>query len=213
MPEGGGARERRKRLTRETIAGTATALFRERGYDAVSVNDIARAAGVSKMTVFNYFDSKEQLLLSQLASPQDEPAAVVRRRPAGTPALTALRSHFVLGVQAHDRASGLCPDEDFVAFRDLIAGSRNLLGRFIEQAVREQRELTAELLGIPGADELGASLAASQIVSVRLTLVEANFARIRTGRPLAEQTELAVADADRAFAELSSGLGATPFGE
>ena len=57
-----GLRERKKRQTREAIAAAAMALFHERGFDAVTVADVARAADVSEKTVFNYFPTKEDLV-------------------------------------------------------------------------------------------------------------------------------------------------------
>ncbi|MEV6872875.1 TetR family transcriptional regulator [Amycolatopsis sp. NPDC051128] len=58
-----GLRERKKRLTRQRLTDTATAMFLERGFDAVRVAEIAAACGVSEKTVFNYFPSKEALVL------------------------------------------------------------------------------------------------------------------------------------------------------
>jgi AcrR family transcriptional regulator len=59
-------RERKKALTRQLIADTATALFAERGYDAVRISDIARACGLSTKTVTNYFATKDALLFAHL---------------------------------------------------------------------------------------------------------------------------------------------------
>src|SRR5581483_4208499 len=60
-----GLRETKKRRTRETIAQAAADLFHERGFAAVTVDDVARAADVSRQTVFNYFPSKEQMLFDR----------------------------------------------------------------------------------------------------------------------------------------------------
>ncbi|TMM00918.1 MAG: helix-turn-helix transcriptional regulator, partial [Actinobacteria bacterium] len=56
-----GLRERKKQRTRELIEATARQLFIERGFEAVPVAEIARAAEVSEATVFNYFPTKEDL--------------------------------------------------------------------------------------------------------------------------------------------------------
>src|SRR5450432_2749303 len=61
-----GLRERKKRLMRQQLSDTATELFLERGFDAVRVADVAAACGVSEKTVFNYFPTKESLLLDRL---------------------------------------------------------------------------------------------------------------------------------------------------
>ncbi|MGW3136984.1 TetR family transcriptional regulator [Streptomyces sp. NPDC001139] len=58
-----GLRERKKRLMRQQLSDTATEMFLERGFDSVRVAEIAQACGVSEKTVFNYFPTKESLLL------------------------------------------------------------------------------------------------------------------------------------------------------
>ena len=63
---GEGLRERKKRLMRQQLSDTATAMFLERGFDAVRVAEVAEACGVSEKTVFNYFPAKESLVLDRL---------------------------------------------------------------------------------------------------------------------------------------------------
>jgi AcrR family transcriptional regulator len=65
-PPDEGLRERKKRLMREQLSDTATAMFLERGFDAVRVAEVAGACGVSEKTVFNYFPTKESLVLDRL---------------------------------------------------------------------------------------------------------------------------------------------------
>jgi AcrR family transcriptional regulator len=67
-PEAEGLRERKKRLMRQQLSDTATQMFLERGFDAVRVTEIAEACGVSEKTVFNYFPTKESLILDRLES-------------------------------------------------------------------------------------------------------------------------------------------------
>ncbi|HEY1920002.1 MAG TPA: TetR family transcriptional regulator [Streptosporangiaceae bacterium] len=62
----GGLRERKKRLMRQQLSDTATRMFLERGFEAVRVTEIAEACGVSEKTVFNYFPTKESLILDRL---------------------------------------------------------------------------------------------------------------------------------------------------
>ena len=88
----GERRETKKRETRQRISDEATALFIARGFDAVTVDEIAVAAKVSKMTVFNYFAHKEDLVLDR----QDDLKLVflrdaIRARPAGQTPIDALR--------------------------------------------------------------------------------------------------------------------------
>ena len=60
-----GVRERNRQALRRTLSDTATAMFLERGFDAVRVSDVARACGVSTKTVWNHFPTKEALLLDR----------------------------------------------------------------------------------------------------------------------------------------------------
>jgi AcrR family transcriptional regulator len=62
-----GLRARKKSLLRQQLSDTATRLFIERGFDAVRVADVAEECGVSEATVYNYFQTKEALVLDRLA--------------------------------------------------------------------------------------------------------------------------------------------------
>src|SRR5213080_1968207 len=73
---GQGLRERKKRLMRQHLSDTATAMFLSRGFDAVRVAEIAEACGVSEKTVYNYFPTKESLVL-------DHPDAAVSALRSG----------------------------------------------------------------------------------------------------------------------------------
>ncbi len=84
-------RERKKRATRQAISNVATRLFLERGFDEVTVAEIAEAANVAKMTVFNYFPRKEDLFFDR----EEEGRVLLRdaleRRPRNQPPVAALR--------------------------------------------------------------------------------------------------------------------------
>ncbi|MFD5321021.1 TetR family transcriptional regulator [Streptomyces sp. NPDC127098] len=85
-----GLRERKKIRTRQAIRRAAYRLFEERGFDATRVDEIAEAAEVSPSTVFRYFPTKEDIVLSDEEDPVIE--AALRARPADEPPLTALRA-------------------------------------------------------------------------------------------------------------------------
>ena len=76
-----GLRERKKRATRQAISNVATRLFTERGFENVTVAQIAAAANVAKMTVFNYFARKEDLFFDR----EDESRELARAALAGRP--------------------------------------------------------------------------------------------------------------------------------
>ena len=88
----GELRDSKKRETRQRISDVATGLFYARGFDAVTVEEVAAAANVSKMTVFNYFARKEDLLFDR----EDELKLLLREalaeRPKGQSPIDALRS-------------------------------------------------------------------------------------------------------------------------
>src|SRR5690606_9190160 len=86
-----GLRERKKERTRRLIAERARELFAARGFEAVPVAEIARAAEVSEQTVFNYFPTKEDLVYWRLGSFEEEMLAAVRDREEGESALSAFR--------------------------------------------------------------------------------------------------------------------------
>lgn len=78
-----GLRELKKQRTRQTLSEAAVRLFMERGYDNVSVAEVAAAAEVSKPTLFRYFAAKEDLVLHRFADHEDEAARVVAGRGTG----------------------------------------------------------------------------------------------------------------------------------
>ncbi len=115
-----GRRERKKRLTRQAISDTAMRLFAERGFDAVTIAEIAEAADVAEKTVYNYFPSKSDLFFDEGDALLDEFLFAVRHRPPGQPALDAMQG-FVAGLAewaAHRR-----PVRPTAGFRQLIADS------------------------------------------------------------------------------------------
>ena len=83
------------RATRRAIVDAAARLFAERGYEQVAVSDVAREAQVSEQTVYNYFQTKDQLVTDRDQLVQDELCRLIRARPADTTPAAAIRE-FVL---------------------------------------------------------------------------------------------------------------------
>jgi len=201
-----GLRERKKRRTLEVICQTATTLMLERGFDNVSMADIAAAAEVSKMTVFNYFPSKEDIILCQIEDHTDEAARVVRSRSPGESPLTALRRHFLDRIAAADPAVGVNGDKRILEFTRLVVETPSLMLRFTDLHLRAQHSLTTALAEIPGTDELTAAVAAAQIVGVQRTLIARNLTRILQGADQVQLRVTAAAEAEQAFHLLEQGL-------
>jgi len=208
-----GTRAQHKRRTRERIVQVATRLFLERGFAGVSVADIAAAAEVSKMTVFNYFDTKEDILLSQLADQVDDAATAVRTRAADESPLTALRRRFVTKIGEQDPATGICIGDEVIAFRTLILNTRSLTARLIEQTVQAEQSLAAALQELPAADPLLARVVAAQVIGAERALMAANFDRVRSGASIDDLTALGARDAERTYDLLADGLTDTVFGQ
>ncbi|WP_344688629.1 TetR family transcriptional regulator [Blastococcus jejuensis] len=184
-----GARERRRQETRERIVDAAAELFAERGFDAVSVMEIARRAGVVEKTVFNHFPVKEGLVFD--ADPPMRAALLdaVRRRPAGE-SVSAAAGSFVVSVVG---LLGSPEAADGVArMAKVIRGSRTLLVR--------EREILGEItdaLAALIADETDARsgqlepwLAAHAVLGLYASLLELARDRVLagvTGEPLAAE--------------------------
>jgi len=144
-----GLRERKKQRTRQLIAETARALFVERGFDAVTVAEVARHAEVSEATVFNYFQTKEDLVFQGMQAFEAEMLDAVRSRPAGTSIVSSF-GRFAL------KPRGLLVAED-EASADHLSGVARLIATSPALMVR-QREILASYtaaLAAVIADETG----------------------------------------------------------
>lgn len=146
-----GLRERKKQRTRLLIADTARRLFAERGFEAVSVAEVARAAEVSEATVFNYFPTKEDLVFQGLASFETELLAAIRERSAGEGAVAAF-GRFVLQARGFLAAGGEASTQELIGISRMIAASPALVARERQILARYAGSL-AELL----AEETGAA--------------------------------------------------------
>lgn len=202
-------RERKKIQTGMRIFRTAIALFTESGFDQVSVAQIAAAAEVSKMTVFNYFSTKEDLVMAPMEQHLDEPARAVRDRAPGTSAVTALREQFVDALKRFDPSAGLNDDQIVLDVIRLIHRTPVLAARAthgFDQVA--QAALAAELLAQdPAHDDLTARVATAQVLSVRTALIAGNHRRMLAGERAADALPTALRDTERAFTLLERGLG------
>lgn len=210
METSGGLRERKKLRTHRTISETAIALFLERGYDQVSIAEIAAAAEVSKRTLFAYFPSKDDLVLHRVTDHQDEAARVVRQRHPSQAPLDALHQHLRSALARRDPISGLCDDPDVAAFYQLILKTPALTAALTRYLSRGENALTTALheatpLDVPRAEHT-ARLAACQILAVQRTLAHTNQIRIATGQTADALAPDALAEADHAFDLLRTGL-------
>ncbi len=187
-----GLRERKKEQTRQAIAETARRLFAERGFDAVTVADVARAADVSQGTVFNYFPTKEDLFYGQMED-WESVLEVFRR----------------VMLESSGRLASEEVAEMIATAARLIAASPALRAREREIVARHTDELAALIADETGAghDDVEPWVVANALMGVQQALrfhVHASVLAGRRGPKLAAGVR---AQARRAFTRLERGLG------
>jgi AcrR family transcriptional regulator len=210
MAEELGLRERKKRETRQHISDIATGLFLMRGFDNVTVADVARAADVSVNTVFNYFKTKEDLLLDRSDLVDYHLGRVVRERRPDESLIQAVRRDFLDAVATRDWRYGFNEGAD--VFLGLIHGSRSLRDR-LRQIEHDREEYIARLLADEtdaAADDLLPVLVAGQICGVLRALTRRVAARMTAGEAWERIEPDLLAEAERAFGLLERGLGDYP---
>jgi AcrR family transcriptional regulator len=203
-----GLRERKKQQTRRLIAETARQLFAERGFEHVTVAEIAHAADVSQQTVFNYFPTKEDLVFWRLGAFEDDLLATVRDRPPGESALAAFR-RFLLGQRGLLRSPRPEAREQLAALTRTIAESPALLARE-QQIFARYTDALAALLAeetAPDAGDLEPWVAANAMTGVHRTLVRYARRRVLDGARHPALAEEIRAHGEQAFALLELGLG------
>lgn len=201
-----GLRERKKLETAKRIIRTAIALFSERGFDNVSVQEIADASDVSKMTVFNYFGTKEDLVFWPMEEHFGDAARAVRERQPGESAVDAVRRQFLEMVQTRDPAVGLHSEPFARQLRELVMGTPVLMERAFLAAQKGTRDLAAHLAEETG-DLMLATVAAAMISAARNALIEEHYRRIDAGEPVTAVAAEAPERAERAFTLVEHGLG------
>ncbi|MET9476098.1 TetR/AcrR family transcriptional regulator [Streptomyces sp. NPDC002917] len=194
-------RERKKQLTYQAVSDAAIAMFLERGFDKVSVAEVAAAADISKPTLFRYFPAKEDLALHRFADHEDEAARVVAARGQDESPLDALRRHFLDGLERRDPVTGLCDHPQVLAFHRMLYGTPSLVARMYGYQGRSEAAL-ARALG----DGVPDRLAAGQIIAVQRILALENWRRIDAGESADEVYEDAVRAAELGYVQLRSGL-------
>jgi AcrR family transcriptional regulator len=198
-----GLRELKKEQTRRRITETAQRLFGERGFDAVTVAQVARAAEVAEATLFNYFPTKEDLFYSGLEAFGDRLIDAVRQRPAGEPALVSVRSFLLqTGGQLAQIAAG---------DREALERARTTARVIAASPALRARErlalagIAAELAAVLSDDPVTRAIA-NALMGVHSALVEYARNRLLTNdRPEAIATDVR-AYGERAFALLERGL-------
>src|SRR5262249_13862882 len=168
-----GLRERKKAQTRQLLTDTARRLFAERGFENVSVSEIARVADVSEATVFNYFPTKEDLVYSGLEQFENALLTAVGDRPAGETVIDAF-GRFIL----EPRGLFAAPDErtarELLDVGRRIAASPALLAREEQIFARYTRAL-AQLIAdevLAGEGDIRPYVVANAMIGAHRALID-----------------------------------------
>lgn len=162
-----GLRERKKEQTRERLKAVALELFSHRGFDDVTVDEIAEAADVSKSTLFRYFETKEDLLFADAVGHRDALVRALADRPLDEPVLVSLRAslHSLAADYQADRLRALTRNR-------IMAESPSLAARSLERQVAWEDGLAAVILprlgGEPDAETRAQVLAGASMAVVRI---------------------------------------------
>jgi AcrR family transcriptional regulator len=173
-------RERKKQRTRALIADAAARLFAERGYEAVAVVDVARAADVSEQTVYNYFPTKQDLVLDRDEQLRDRLTDLVRTRPPGVSPAAAIRDEALSFVT---ELRSLTPEQLRGGLGHLAAISPTIRRLSLEMTDRHADAVAAALAPCGSAAERAvAMLHAVALTWVFQTITDETGRRVRAGQ-------------------------------
>jgi AcrR family transcriptional regulator len=206
-----GLRERKKQQTRQLIAKTAWRLFADRGFDQVTVAEVARQAQVAVATVFNYFPTKEDLVYHRLEAFESRLVDAIGTRTAGEPVVVAFRRYLLGsgGLLAQVDAGDPQALERLRTVHRVIAASPALLARE-QQALARTADAVAALLAAETAapaHDLGPQVAANALIGVQRALLAYTRRRVLADEELARLAADVRRLGQRAFALLEHGLG------
>jgi AcrR family transcriptional regulator len=199
-----GLRERKKAKTRLAISDVATKMFIERGFDAVTVAEVAAAADVSVATIFNYFETKEELFFDREGEVIEAQRRFILERKAGETIASALHRGFLAAIDAgvpQLMARG-------ASFLRTIDGSLALRARArlgFEKAEASLAETIAEETEAAAGDATP-QIVAAMLVGVQRTLMESAGAAALRGDTVASTKRRLRQACDRAFVLLEGGL-------
>ncbi len=189
--------------TRARIAEVAARLFQERGFDMVTVAEVAREAGVSSVTVFKHFPQKEDLFLDREVDAVDLLRAAVRDRAPGVDVVASLRDATLRLVEDGHPLSGV--DHRSVPFFRTVAGSPALIARARQIAADLQRTLVEELDRDPSFEGDATLLAAFFIAGYGTVMVD-TARRLIAGEQLDALVDGHRARFERLFDALRNGV-------
>jgi AcrR family transcriptional regulator len=200
-------RERKKRRTRKLIAETAQRLFVARGFEAVTIAEVAAAAEVAEKTIFNYFPTKEDLVYWKLETFEEELLAAIGDRKPGESALDGFaaflrrpRGLLAEGVEVSDALIGVV--RMIAASPHLLAREQTVFARYTESlASLLARETGAE------ADDVAPQIAAHAMIGAHRALVAHSRPRLLAGTPVPALRREVRTQTEAAIQALAEGFG------
>ena len=195
-----GLRESKKLQTRQQIAAEGMRLFVMRGFDHVTVAEVAAASGVSEKTVFNYFPTKEDIFFDEVPRREAALVEVISGRAPGESILGALR-RLQLG-----ECPRLC-SPGFGTFARIIEESQALQAKELEVMAHFAQVLADAIRRELGVDERDARIAAGLLISVHRQLFRAARKQALAGRHGPAAVRRLRGDLERAYELLEHGLG------
>ena len=200
-----GLRERKKHQTRQLIWEAARRLFEKRGFEAVTVAEVARAADVSEVTVFNYFPTKEDLFFGGMQFFEEQLIEAMRSRARGESALKAFRRALLDGV---DGLASKPRQDAILKAAKIVSASPSLVHRERDVVERYTKRL-AELLALEtnaGADDVVPIAVAGAMMGAHRALVDYVRKQVLAGVRGVRLTQDYQSQARRVFARLERGL-------
>jgi AcrR family transcriptional regulator len=198
-----GLRERRKQESRQAISAAAMALFAARGFDEVTISQVADAARVSKMTVTNYFPRKEDLVFDRAEVIIASLAGAAAARAPGESLLAAIRRDYAERIAAGDVTLGV----PTAAFARMVQNSPVLTSRGREIADLREQALGDAIAAETGVDDVQHRIVAAQLASVHRVLFAEGARRSLAGQPREEICQVLAAAGRQAFDLLEPSLG------
>jgi AcrR family transcriptional regulator len=144
-----GLRERKKRQTKDRLEAVALQMFEERGFDAVTVDDIAAAANVSPRTFFRYYPSKADVLSKDVAETMESLVADLESMPPGEPALAAVGRVLMAYADESDSLPRLQRQRSIV---HIVTEAPHLAPGLLGKMASKHEELTAAIARRRGTD-------------------------------------------------------------
>jgi AcrR family transcriptional regulator len=203
-----GLRERKKQRTHQLIAETAWRLFAARGFEQVTVADIAAEAEVSEATVFNYFPTKEDLVFHRMEAFEDELLTAIRERPEGESIVQAF-GRFAIQPRGFLVSSDARATEGMREAARIITGSPALLARerqIFERYTDTLAAFIAEQQGIARGDP-EPWVIANALVGLHRALIDHVQRQALAGVPNRRIAHSLRTHGERALALLEHGLG------